>query len=183
MVTSTRSLWLWWFIFGLLLIISGIVFLASPVVTSLASVVVLGSLLMFAGVVHLICAFLERGADNFWVHVLIAALTLVVGILMLTNPTVTLVTLTLLIAALFLSIGLFRMISSVVARFRGWGWVLLNGVISFILGILIIMHWPASSLWVIGLFIAIDLIFAGWTLIMIALLLKKQTVAVSNRQI
>lgn len=179
MADTARSSWVWWLIFGILLVLSGIIFLASPVVASFASVLVLGWLLIFAGIVHLICAFLDRVAENFWLHILISALTLVVGILMLTHPTVTLVTLTLLIAAFFLSIGLFRIISSVVARFQGWGWVFLNGIISFILGILILMHWPSSSLWVIGLFIAIDLIFAGWTLIMIALLLKKQRIVVA----
>ena len=92
---------------------------------------------------------------------------------MLFTPGITLAALTLLIAAFFLSSGLFKIIGALVSRFKGWGWYFLSGLISLALGILILVHWPSSSLWVIGLFIGIDLIFVGWSLVMISLFVKK----------
>jgi uncharacterized membrane protein HdeD (DUF308 family) len=170
--------WGWWITIGILLMILGIVLLSTPVFATLTSLALLGTLLVLAGIANIACAFLDRNPNSFWMHLLIAALTLVVGILMLANPKVTLLALTLLIAAFFLCLGLFRILTAVIGRFEGWGWVLLNGAISLLLGILILIHWPSSSLWVIGLFVGIDFLFAGWTLIMTALFLKKQRVVI-----
>jgi uncharacterized membrane protein HdeD (DUF308 family) len=68
--------------------------------------------------------------------------------------------------------GLFRILTAVAARFHHWVWVLLNGVISLVLGLMIWRQWPVSGLWVIGLFIGIDMIFYGWSLIMLALAVR-----------
>lgn len=174
-VTRTKG-WGWWVAFGILLILLGLVLLGTPVVGSLASVFVLGCLLVAGGFLHVVTAFMERPSDDFWMHLLVAAFMFVIGILMLSHPDATLVTLTLLIAAFFLGVGVFRTLSALVAKFKGWGWVLLNGLISLILGILILVHWPAASLWVIGLFLGIDFIFAGWSIIMSAIYVKKVTV-------
>jgi uncharacterized membrane protein HdeD (DUF308 family) len=170
--------WGWWMSIGILLMILGIILLSAPVFATLTSLVVLGTLLVLAGFANIACAFLDRNSTSFWMHLLIAALTLVIGILMLANPTATLLALTLLIAAFFLSLGLFRILTAAIGRFEGWGWVLLSGAISLLLGILILIHWPSSSLWVIGLFVGVDFLFAGWTLIMTALFFKKQHVVI-----
>lgn len=167
--------WGLWLVFGILLIVVGFVLLASPIVGSLASVAVFGSLLLASGVIHIITAILDRKSNHMWLHLIIAALTIIVGLLMLFNPGVTIMTLTLLIAVLFLSNGLFRIIGGLVSRFKGWGWYILNGLISLLLGLLILFHWPNSSLWVIGLFLGIDFIFAGWSLMMIALFVKRKS--------
>lgn len=165
--------WGLWLGCGIILMAIGLVLLSSPVWSTLASIFVFGSLFVAAGIIHIILALVDKDSDHLWLHLIIAAFTLVVGILMLLNPLVALATLTLLIAAFFLSSGLFRIIGGLMVRFNGWGWYILNGLISLLLGILIILHWPTASLWVIGLFIGIDFLFAGLSLIMISLFVKK----------
>jgi uncharacterized membrane protein HdeD (DUF308 family) len=68
--------------------------------------------------------------------------------------------------------GIFRIVGSLMSRFPHWGWIFFGGVVDLLLGILIWRHWPATSLWVIGLFVGIDVIFNGWTWILLALRLK-----------
>jgi uncharacterized membrane protein HdeD (DUF308 family) len=80
--------------------------------------------------------------------------------------------LTLIIALFLIVSGIFRIVFAVVERFTGWGWVLLNGAVTLFLGMLIYKQWPLSGLWVIGLFIGIDLIFNGWAWIMLAIGLR-----------
>jgi uncharacterized membrane protein HdeD (DUF308 family) len=58
-------------------------------------------------------------------------------------------------------------------QFPHWGWVLFGGVLNLLLGILIWWGWPASALWVIGLFVGIDMIYNGWTWVVLALSLKR----------
>jgi len=68
--------------------------------------------------------------------------------------------------------GSFRIVMALSERFHGWGWVLLNGIVTLVLGILIWRQWPESSLWVIGLFVGIDMVFAGWSLVMAGLAVR-----------
>jgi uncharacterized membrane protein HdeD (DUF308 family) len=81
--------------------------------------------------------------------------------------------LTLIMAIYFMVIGILRIISALAMRFPSWGWVLFSGVITFILGIMIKSQWPATGLWVIGLFIGIDMIFSGWSYVMLSMAAKK----------
>ena len=74
--------------------------------------------------------------------------------------------------SLFLVSGLFRIVFALSVRIDGWSWQVLAGVVTFVLGLLISAGWPASSFWVIGTFISIDLIFGGWSFIMIALAVR-----------
>jgi uncharacterized membrane protein HdeD (DUF308 family) len=76
-------------------------------------------------------------------------------------------------AMFFLMSGLFELVSSLVIHLPGWGWHTLDGIITFVLGILLLVEWPVSGLWVIGLFVGIDLVFFGWAWIALALDLRK----------
>jgi len=159
----------WLALLGIVLIVVGLVAISSPFIPTLASVIVLGVLLIIGGVVEIIDAFLGRGWRGFWLHLLTGILYLVVGFLMVQRPLAAAAFFTLMIAAAFFIGGLFRSIVALVERFHGWGWVLLNGVITFALGILIWQEWPDAAFWVIGLFIGIDMLFAGWSLVIAAL--------------
>ena len=59
-----------------------------------------------------------------------------------------------------------------VEHFDGWGWVLVNGLVTLALGIMIWRRWPEASFWVIGLFVGIDLLFAGWSWVMTAVAVR-----------
>ena len=77
------------------------------------------------------------------------------------------------IAAFLIVSGIFRVATALSLQFNNWGWVLLNGTVSLLLGILIYRQWPTSGEWVIGLFVGIEMIFNGWTWIMVSLSLKR----------
>src|SRR5204862_359192 len=76
-------------------------------------------------------------------------------------PVGAMLALTLLLACLLLVGGLFRVVAALTYRFSSWGWPLLSGIIDVILGVMIWMQWPASALWVMGLFLGISLVFRG----------------------
>ena len=80
--------------------------------------------------------------------------------------------LTLFIAAFFVVVGIFRAVASLVDRFPQWGWPLLNGIVTMCVGLIIYDTYPASALWVIGLLVGIELIFNGWTWIMLSLTIR-----------
>src|SRR5439155_1679425 len=108
----------------------------------------------------------------FFLSLLIAILDLVVGLFMIEDPLRAAATLTLILAAMFLVGGLVRIIVALVERFPHWNWVLLDGVITFALGVLLWRKWPEDSLWTIGLFVGINLLFKGWTWVMLALTVR-----------
>ena len=109
-------------------------------------------------------------------------LYVVVGLLMTEHPTATAAGLTLMVAASLLVGGSLRIAISVVDRFHGWIWSLCSGIITLLLGVLIWRQWPASGLWVIGLFVGIELMINGWTWVMLALALKGVTLRKSARR-
>ena len=76
---------------------------------------------------------------------------------------------TVFLAVLFMVLGVFRASAALVIRFPQWGWALLNGVITFLLGLIIYRHLPTSGLWVIGLLVGLEMLFNGWTWIMLGL--------------
>ena len=102
-----------------------------------------------------------RAWSGFFYHLLGGLLSAVVGLLFLTAPVDALLTLTLLLTVMLLVGGIFNIVAAVSYRFSGWGMLLLRGVIDIVLGIMIWQTWPAAALWVIGLFVGINLIFRG----------------------
>jgi len=96
----------------------------------------------------------------------------VVGALLLRGPVLGAVVLTLLLATYFLIAGVFRIVAATVLHLPGRGWVLFNGIATLALGIIVWGGWPASSFWVIGLFIGITVVMSGFARIMLALALR-----------
>jgi uncharacterized membrane protein HdeD (DUF308 family) len=174
---TLRGLWWLFLILGLVSVIVGFVAISSAFVATMASVFVFGILLLVAGVAEVIHAFLVRNLKGFALHLLAAALYLFTGFFMLEDPIRAATVLTLLFAAGFLVGGILRIITSLAVQFHGWPWVLLNGVVDLILGIMIFSGWPATSLWVIGLFVGIDLLFHGWSWVIMALTVRSYTAA------
>jgi uncharacterized membrane protein HdeD (DUF308 family) len=164
-----RSVWWLFLLLGVVSIVVGMLAIGSAFTVTLASVVILGVLLLIAGASEVIHAIMVRNLRGFAMHLLAAALYLIAGLFMLEDPIRAATVLTLLIAASFLVGGALRVIFSLVDRFPAWQWVLLNGVIDLLLGVLIWNGWPESSFWVIGLFVGIDLLFHGWSWVILAL--------------
>ena len=101
--------------------------------------------------------------------VLLLAGAAVVGYMIVDSPALSMLLLTKFIAIFLIVSGLFRIVSALLVRFPDWGWVLLNGGVSLLLGIIINRQLPEAALWVIGMFIGIEMIFNGWAWIMLAL--------------
>ncbi|MCI0571912.1 MAG: DUF308 domain-containing protein [Myxococcaceae bacterium] len=161
------------FLLGLLLFAGGIFCFIAAGVTGLASILLFGGLLLAGGVLEIIRAFKERGTRQFLPHLLAGLLTLVVGGLFLARPLVGLAAVTLLLAGYFFASGLFRTITSVLDRYEGWGWDLFSGVVSLLLGVVVFSQWPISSLWVVGVLIAVELVMRGAATMAGALALRR----------
>lgn len=159
----------WFFALGIALVALGALALGSSVFTTFASIIFFGWLLLIGGLIQAIHALWTRSWSSFFLNLMLGILNFVAGGIMISKPAVGVLSLTLLLAAFFVAGGLVRIITSLVMRPHQWGWLLLNGIITLILGILIGAEWPLSSLWVIGLFVGIDLILAGWSFIALAL--------------
>jgi uncharacterized membrane protein HdeD (DUF308 family) len=171
----------WWLLLalGLVSVVIGVLAIVYPEIATWKVVVVLGVLLVIAGIAQVVHAVLVRNLRGVALHLLGAALYLIVGLFILEDPDRAAVVLTLLLAAAFFVGGGLRIVFSLADAFPAWPWVLLNGVVNLILGVLIWRGWPESSLWVIGLFVGIDLLFHGWSWIMLALAVRRFSAAAS----
>ena len=168
-----RKSWGWFVALGLLLVVLGTVAIGSAVAVTVVSVALLGGILIAAGVMETVHAFWRRQWSGFFLELLSGLLYLVLGAMMLATPVEAAITLTLLIGGLLIMEGAFRIILSIAVRFPHWPWILLNGVVSLALGICIWKKWPVDALYIIGLFIGIDMIFNGWSLVMLGLAARK----------
>jgi uncharacterized membrane protein HdeD (DUF308 family) len=173
-LTAFRRNWFWFVLLGVALIVVGFIALGSLVIASLATAVVIGALLLVGGAAETLGAFWSRGWRGFFLHLLSGVLSIVVGVLFLRAPLDALLALTLLLACLLMVGGIFKIVAALSYRFEGWGWPLVSGVIDLILGVLIWQEWPASGLWVIGLFVGISLVFRGFNWIGLGLALRTQ---------
>jgi uncharacterized membrane protein HdeD (DUF308 family) len=169
---AIRGNWAWFLALGIILILVGTIAVGMPFVASLATAVTFGALLLVGGIAQLLGAFWTRDWSGFFLSLLMGVLYLVLGLLFLRDPGDVLVAMTLLLACVLMVGGLFRIIGSLMYQFPHWGWTLAGGALNLVLGILIWQQWPVSGLWVIGLFVGIDLIFTGWTWVMLALAVK-----------
>ncbi len=163
--------WSLYLVWGILLTILGILAIGASVLTTIVSIFVLGLLLLIAAIVLFIdtFAFWWGKWNGFFLHLILALLYCIVGIMIIKQPVAASISLTLLLGIFYVIIGLYRIFMSSGIRSPRWGWILFNGIISLLLGILILASWPASGLFIIGIFIGIDLLFSGWTFIMASL--------------
>jgi uncharacterized membrane protein HdeD (DUF308 family) len=163
----------WFLLLGIALVVVGIIAVGSAVAMTIVSVMFLGWLLIIGGLFEVIHGFRHRPWSGFFINLLGGVLYAVVGVVMVTNPALAAVTLTLLIAIMLIVAGVFRLFIAFSTPLHHRGWLILNGAISILLGAMIWSSWPLSGLWVIGLFIGIDMIFDGWTEIALALSARK----------
>ncbi len=165
--------WLWLVIFGIALIILGLFAISAATLTTVISVILLGVLLLIGGIIEIIDAFsFWRRTSGFVLHIIIGILYVIAGIILIDNPILGSVSITLFLGIFYVIVGLSRLFYSLSIRMTRWGWIFLNGLIALLLGILILENWPASSLVIIGLFVGIDLVFSGWAYAMMGIAAK-----------
>ena len=168
---ALRGNWFWFVILGVALVVLGLVALGSVVIASLAAAAAIGVLLLLGGAAEVVGAFWCRGWSGFFLELLSGVLSIVVGLLFLRAPGGALAALTLLLACFLMVDGIFKVVAALAYRFAAWGWSLAAGIIDVILGVMIWQEWPASALWVIGLFVGINLLFRGFNWIALGLAL------------
>ncbi len=165
--------WGWFLAFGIVLALLGLAAVIKSFASTVASMMFFGWMLLFAGVVEFINAFMVGHWAGFFLHLLIAILFLVTGFLMLVKPVVSAEVATLVLSMFFLIGGLYELIASLWMHLPGWGWQAFDGFLASLMGILLMLEWPISGLWAIGLFVGIDLIITGCAWFALALDLHK----------
>ena len=161
MTTQSRSLS---FILGILLLILGLFAVGSEVFLTYASVVFLGWILLIGGIFEFVWGLFSGSVGGLFLAMIGGILSFFIGALIITNPAVSAATLTFLIATIFVVSGSYKIISSLFLREANWGWALTGGIIIFLLGIMVLAHWPQSSLRLIGFFIGLEILVNGFIL-------------------
>ena len=164
--------WGWFLVFGIILLLLGIAALVRAFAATVASMVFFGWILIFSGIIELVHAFMVGKWAGFFLHLLVALLFGIAGALMVFRPVISAEAITFVMAIFFMVGGLYQLFASIWSHLPGWGWGAANGVVSTVLGVLLLTQWPVSGLWVIGLFVGIDLIFYGLAWIALALGLR-----------
>jgi len=162
--------WAWFLVWGIALAALGIFAVSATALTTLVTVFLLAFVLIISGIVLIIDAFSfwHGKGRGFPLHVIMGILYLVAGAILIKNPVAGSVSITFLLGTFYILLGIFRIIYSLSMQLFNWGWSLINGIITLLLGVLIMESWPESSLYIIGLFVGIDLFFCGWAYIMVA---------------
>ncbi|MEF0939674.1 HdeD family acid-resistance protein [Rhizobium sp. BR 362] len=172
--SAMRDKWGWFVALGVFLLICGGIAFGNLFIATVVSVYYIGMLMLIGGVIHLVHAFQVRGWEHILFWVLSGLLYTLAGILAFANPLLASAALTLFLAVALLIAGTFRVwVGRKVKPERGWIWIVIGGVVTALAGIAIAVGWPVNSLWVLGLFLAIDLIFQGWTLMAFGLALRQ----------
>ena len=172
--SEVRANWGWLLFMGIALVVLGIIGLYMVGTLTIVSMLWFGIFVIVGGILLLIDAFKAEGWKAKLWEILIAVAYILAGIIMVANPGKSAVWFTLFIGAFLLVSGIFRIIVGFQVRneVKGWGWTVFGGVLSIILSFMIFAQWPYSGLWVIGLFIAIEMIMQGTSMISIAMAAK-----------
>jgi uncharacterized membrane protein HdeD (DUF308 family) len=157
-----RAKWGWIVALGVVYVVAGFIALGSVMIATVASVLVVGVMMIIAGVVELINAFQIKTWGKFLFWALLGVLYIVAGFVTFENPLLAAVLLTLILGASLVASGVVRLfLAFSMGRQMPWVWVALSGVITLLLGLLILARWPINSVYILGLFLGIDLIMAG----------------------
>lgn len=176
-IEPLRLKWGWIVALGALYLIVGLIALVSVVMATRVSVFVVGVMMLVGGVGQVINAFQVKGWGKFLLMLLIGALYIVAGFVTFENPWLTAAFLTLFLAFSLIASGCIKIALAfsvgAVSRF----WIVLSGLITLFLGLIILIHWPVSSLFVLGMFLGFDLVFVGVGWISLGLGVRQTKVA------
>jgi uncharacterized membrane protein HdeD (DUF308 family) len=168
----------WSIVWGALLIIFGVLAISSPMLAALAVNVVIAWLIVLAGAVHVILAFHAHRAGSLIWKLLVGIAYICFGAYLILHPVLGVASLTLLLASLFLVEGILNVVLFFRMRsLRGSGWMLIDGIITLLLGLMIYLQWPSSSAWAIGTLVGISMIISGVTRVMLSLAVRRAATA------
>ena len=176
-IKALRGKWGWIVALGIIFMIAGVIALGSVVMATETAVLVVGIMMVMAGVAEIIAAFNVKDWGKFAMWMLLGLLYVAAGVICWMNPIMAATTLTLFLGIALIFGGIVRGFLAWQMREAGkpWGWVLASALITLLLGLMIVARWPYSSLYTLGIFLGIDLIFIGSGWLTIGLALKKRT--------
>jgi len=161
-LAALRAKWGWIVALGVVYVIVGFIALGSVVMATVASVLVVGIMMIIAGVAEVINAFQIKSWGKFLFWGLIGLFYVVAGFMAFENPFLVATVLTLFLGAALVASGIIRLFLAFnMKRESPWIWVAVSGLITLVLGLLILAHWPINSPYILGLFLGIDLVVAG----------------------
>jgi uncharacterized membrane protein HdeD (DUF308 family) len=170
-----RAKWGWIVALGVISLIAGVVALGSVVMATESAVFIVGIMMLVEGIIEIFTAFSARGWGRFLFWLLLGVLYVFAGYICLQNPFKAAALLTLMLGIALIIGGLVRIfLATQMKQGTPWGWVVFSGILSFLLGLMIVAHWPYSSFYTLGIFLGIDLIFIGAGWLGTGLALKKQ---------
>lgn len=155
---------------GVLLIVLGIVAIAQPAVSTIFTETWFALILISAGGAKLSYAFQTRNSGGFVWKLLLSILYIAIGVMLFASPLKGVLTLTLLLGSFLLTEGVFNLILAF--RLRGqqnWTWVLVDGIITLVLGGMIWFQWPFNAPWLIGTLVGVSVLFSGISRVMLSL--------------
>jgi uncharacterized membrane protein HdeD (DUF308 family) len=168
-----KSNWWWFLALGILLAVCGTVAIVFPIITNVAVMVVLGVSLMATGIATIVASFWAGKWSGLLLQLLVGILYLVVGFQIADTPVKAGLAVALFVAGFFIVAGAFRAVAAFVVRFPHWGWALLNGLVTFLCGMVIWRHFPECALWVVGLLVGLEMLLNGLTWIMLSLAIRR----------
>lgn len=173
---ALRTKWRWVVALGVVFLVAGVIALGSVVAATASAVMIVGIMMLMGGAMEIFAAFNVKSWGKFLFWLLLGALYVAAGIIAIMNPFAAATILTLMLGIALVIGGVLRLFLAFQMKQAGasWGWVALSGVITLLLGGMIIAQWPASSFFVLGIFLGIDLIFIGSGWITMGLALRKR---------
>jgi uncharacterized membrane protein HdeD (DUF308 family) len=164
LTSEVRSRAGWGIFLGILTAALGVLLLAYPLATATATAVLIGCVLIVAGVVELVLALRSHTVGSFFLRLLLGVVYGMAGVLLLVFPLWGVAVLTVVLGVMLLfEAGLAIVLGFEMRPASGWGWFLFDGVITLILGVLILAHWPASAIWAIGTLVGAAILVRGIT--------------------
>jgi uncharacterized membrane protein HdeD (DUF308 family) len=173
-ISELRAKWGWFVALGILMVIAGVVALGNELLATVVSVFFVGALMLVSGIFQIVHAFGVKSWGRFFWWLVSGLVYALAGIFAYLNPLLASTVLTLMLAIALVVSGVMRIMVGLQHRSEpNWGWIVAAGVVTALAGLIIAIHWPVSSLFVLGIFLGIDLIFQGATLTMFGLSLKR----------
>lgn len=166
--------WGWFLTLGIVFLIGGVLAIAMPLASTTAFSFVLAVVLVVIGAIQIFNSFRVQSWIGFAAQLAGGIILLLGGLAIWLQPYVGTLALTLVVAAIFLAKGVAEIIMALRIRpHLGWAWILAAGIIALLVGLMILLRWPDSSLYTLGILAGVSLLFTGWSYLMMAFLLRR----------
>jgi len=170
----------WSIALGVLIILLGIIAMMAPLGSGIVAVTILGWTAIFGGIAQMVYAFHTHSGGRMVLEIILGLVYLALGVYLITHPVAGLLTLTLLPGWMLLGYGILAVVLAVRMRpEHGWGWILFDAIVTIIVGLMILEHWPLNSAWVIGTLFGISILFRGISRLIVSLAVRKVTSALA----